>query len=169
MAYGIVNVPGVTGPELAAVKKVAEDAKKQAEDAMEAITNFTQTINAVPSQSGTLTYNGGPQSPSWNNYDTKALKLSGTTTGSDADTYEATFTPNEHYEWASGGSDPKTVQWSIGRASTSTPQQASVPTYTGSELTPTWTGYEADKVDYGGVKQATNAGSYNAEFTPKKN
>jgi hypothetical protein len=167
--YGFTNAPGASGPE---VKKAIDDAaaaRKAAEDAMEAITNFTQTINAVPSQSGTLTYNGGPQSPSWNNYDTKALKLSGTTTGTDADTYEATFTPNEHYEWASGGSDPKTVQWIIGRASTSTPQQTSIPTYTGSELTPTWTGYEEDKVDYGGVKQATNAGSYNAEFTPKKN
>ena len=55
MAYGAVNVPGVTGAELEAVRKIAQAAKETAEAAQEAITEMTTKISAVPSQGGVLT------------------------------------------------------------------------------------------------------------------
>ena len=38
----------------------------------------------VPTQSGSLTYNGGPQSPTWNNYDTAEMTIGGVTSGTNA-------------------------------------------------------------------------------------
>ena len=46
MAYGAVNVPGVTGAELEAVRKIAQAAKETAEAAQEAITEMTTKISA---------------------------------------------------------------------------------------------------------------------------
>ena len=52
MAYGAVNVPGVTGAELEAVRQLAQSAKDTADAAQEAITEITTKVSAVPSQSG---------------------------------------------------------------------------------------------------------------------
>ena len=71
----------------------------------------------VPNQSGTLTYSGSIQSPSWNNYDTNKLSIGGTTSGTNAGIYTATFTPNEGYAWSDGTSTSKSVDWTIGKAS----------------------------------------------------
>lgn len=169
MAYGIVNVPGVTGPELAAVKKVAEDAARAAKEAKEAVTKLTSTINGLPTQANTLTFTGSPQSPTWNGYDTGTMTLGGTTTGSDAGSYNATFTPKDGYQWWDGTNTAKTVQWTIGRASVATPTQANTLTYSGSPQSPSWSNYEAAKLTLGGTTTGTNAGNYNATFTPTKN
>ena len=45
----------------------------------------------VPTQSGGLTYNGGPQSPTWNNYDTAEMTIGGVTSGTNAGSYNAQF------------------------------------------------------------------------------
>ena len=74
------------------------------------------TIDNVPSQSGSLTYNGGAQSPSWNNYNTARMTLGGTTSGTNAGNYNATFTPTDDYRWSDGTTTAKTVAWSIGKA-----------------------------------------------------
>lgn len=74
------------------------------------------TIDNVPSQSGSLTYNGGAQSPSWNNYNTAQMTLGGTTSGTNAGNYNATFTPTDDYRWSDGTTTAKTVAWSIGKA-----------------------------------------------------
>ena len=74
------------------------------------------TIDNVPSQSGSLTYNGGAQSPSWNNYNTARMTLGGTTSGTNAGNYNATFTPTDDYRWSDGTTTVKTVAWSIGKA-----------------------------------------------------
>ena len=47
---------------------------------------------AVPSQSGSLTYTGSAQSPTWTDYDQAEMTLGGTTTGTGAGSYNATFT-----------------------------------------------------------------------------
>ena len=80
------------------------------------VTVNRKTISAVPSQSGTLTYNGGSQSPTWNNYNTAQLTIGGTTTGTNAGSYTATFTPKSNYRWADGTTTAKSVSWSIGKA-----------------------------------------------------
>lgn len=169
MAYGIVNAPGVTGPELAAVKKVAEDAAKEAKEAKEAVTKLTNTINGLPTQANTLTYTGDAQTPTWNGYDAATMKLGGVTSGTDAGNYNATFTPNEGYQWWDGTNTAKTVQWTIGRASVATPAQSGSLTYSGSVQSPSWSNYDAAKLTLGGTTSGTNAGSYNATFTPTKN
>lgn len=80
------------------------------------VTVNRKTISAAPSQSGTLTYNGGSQSPTWNNYSTTQLTIGGTTSGTNAGSYTATFTPKSNYRWADGTTTAKSVSWSIGKA-----------------------------------------------------
>lgn len=72
----------------------------------------------VPSQSGSLTYTGSAQSPTWNNYDQAEMTLGGTTTGTGAGSYNATFTLKDTVgtQWADGTTEPKTVPWSIQKA-----------------------------------------------------
>ena len=74
------------------------------------------TIITVPSQSGTLTYNGNSQSPSWTGYSSTTMTLGGTTSGTNAGSYNATFTPTTNYRWSDGTVTAKTVAWSIGKA-----------------------------------------------------
>ena len=73
------------------------------------------TIDVVPSQSGTLTYRGENQIPSWNNYDTAKMTIS-CTPQTNAGTYEASVTPNTDYRWSDGTTSARTIQWTIGKA-----------------------------------------------------
>lgn len=74
------------------------------------------TVSTVPSQSGTLTYDGNAKTPSWSNYDTAKMTIGGTTTGTNAGSYTATFTPTANYRWADGSTTAKEVTWTIGKA-----------------------------------------------------
>ena len=73
-------------------------------------------VLAIPSQSGTLTYTGSSQSPMWNGYDSTKMTLGGTTSGTDAGSYNATFTLAANYSWSDGSTGAKSVNWSIGKA-----------------------------------------------------
>lgn len=73
-------------------------------------------ISEEPKQSGTLTYTGSAQPPSWTGYDSDALTIGGTTTGTNAGSYTATFTPNYGYIWSDGSSAARSVTWTIGKA-----------------------------------------------------
>ena len=75
----------------------------------------TTGIN-VPSQRGTLTYNGSSQSPEWNDYDPDKMTMGGTTSGINAGTYTAAFTPKTGYAWTDGTTTAKDVTWKIGKA-----------------------------------------------------
>ena len=152
-----------------AVALVAKTAQETADDALEAITEIAFTVNTVPTQSGSLTYTGQAQSPTWNSYDPNALQIGGTTTGTNAGTYQATFTPKSPYKWADGTTTAKTVNWTIGRAGITLPTQSGSLTYTGAAQSPSWSGYDSNKMTLGGTTSGTNAGSYNASFTPKAN
>ncbi len=149
--------------------KAAQNAQQAANDALDAITKLNSVINSVPTQSGSLTYTGSAQSPQWNGYDEERLTIGGTTSGTNAGSYNATFTPKAGYEWADGTTTAKTVSWTIGKASLATPAQSGTLTYTGSEQTPSWSNYDSNKLTIGGTSKGTNAGSYNATFTPKAN
>lgn len=153
-----------------AAAQKAIDAQSAADDALEAITKIAHTIDAVPTQSGTLTYTGSAQSPSWNSYNPETMTLGGTTTGTDAGSYNATFTPKEGYTWGDGTSVAKTVAWVIDRATIQTvPSQSGTLTYTGSAQSPSWDDYDTAKLTLGGTTSGTTAGSYNATFTPTAN
>ena len=150
-------------------KTEASNAQKAANDALKAVTKLTSVINSVPTQAGILTYTGAAQSPSWNGYDTEKLTIGGTTSGTNAGSYAATFTPKEGYEWADGTKTAKSVTWTISKASLSVPAQSGTLTYTGSAQSPQWSNYDSNKLTIGGTSTATNAGSYAATFTPKAN
>ena len=171
---------GKADTALAAARKALEDAEaamaaaraaqEAAETAQKAITDLTSTIDAVPSQSGALTFTGAEQAPVWNNYNPAALVMTGETTGTNAGTYTATFTPVEGYKWRDGTTDAKSVTWTIGRAVImGIPEQSGTLTYNGSAQSPVWSGYDAAKLTLGGTTSGTNAGSYNATFTPVSN
>lgn len=149
--------------------EAAQNAQEAADAALEAVSGIVYTINAVPTQNGTLTYNGQAQTPSWNAYNPDALTLGGTTTGTNAGTYTATFTPKGKYKWADGTQTAKEVTWTISAATMTVPTQKNSLTYTGSAQSPTWNNYDSGKMTLGGTTSATNAGSYSATFTPKAN
>lgn len=133
-------------------------------------TKIGHTIDAVPSQNGTLTYTGSEQSPTWNSYNPETMTMGGVTKGTDAGSYNATFTPKEGYTWGDGTNETKTVVWKIGRATImAVPSQSGALAYTGSAQTPNWANYESTKLTLGGTTSGTNAGSYEATFTPKGN
>ena len=80
------------------------------------VTVERKTLTSVPSQSGSLTYTGSAQSPTWSNYDSAQLTIGGVTSGTNAGSYNATFTPTANYRWSDGTTTAKTVEWSIGKA-----------------------------------------------------
>lgn len=80
------------------------------------VTVERKSLSTVPSQSGSLTYSGSAQSPSWSNYNSAQLTLGGVTSGTNAGSYNATFTPTANYRWSDGTTTAKTVAWSIGKA-----------------------------------------------------
>jgi hypothetical protein len=86
-------------------------------------------ITTEPSQSGTLTYNGSAQSPSWSNYSTTQLTIGGTTSGTNAGDYSATFTPKDDYCWSDGSTTAKTITWKIAK------KTLTKPTLSKSEIT----------------------------------
>lgn len=96
-------------------------------------------ITTVPSQSGTLTYTGSAQSPSWSNYNTTQLTLGGTTSGTNASSYNATFTPKSGYCWSDGSTTAKTVAWTIGKAAGTLTLSKSSVTLNSTTLTDTVT------------------------------
>lgn len=81
-----------------------------------AVTVNEKTISAVPSQNGALTYNGSSQSPTWSGYSSTQMIIGGTTSGTNAGSYTATFTPKANYRWADGTTTAKNVTWTIGKA-----------------------------------------------------
>ena len=155
--------------QVSANAKAAATAQSTAESALREITKINNTIHVVPTQNGTLTYNGSAQSPAWNSYNPDIMTLDGVTSGTDVGTYTATFTPKDGYFWEDGGTDAKSVTWVIVKATVSLPTQNGTLTYNGSAQSPTWNNYDAAKLTIGGTTSGTNAGTYNATFTPTSN
>ena len=88
----------------------------QAYTASVAVTVSRIKVSAVPTQSGTLTYNGAYQSPTLSGYDATTMTLSGTQSATNAGSYtmQASLKDDKH-EWPDGTTTAKTVNWSIGK------------------------------------------------------
>ncbi|WP_417176552.1 DUF6273 domain-containing protein, partial [Anaerotignum sp.] len=117
----------------------AQNAQTAADAALEAVSSIAFTIDVVPTQSGALTYNGQAQSPSWNSYDSSKMTLGGTTSGTNAGSYNATFTPGANYKWSDGETGAKTVAWTIGKAAGSLSLNKTSMSLTAAKLTDTIT------------------------------
>ena len=80
-------------------------------------------IYKIPSQSGSLTFNGNPQSPILNNFNPEQLTLSGIFENQiNAGTYIAYATPTSNFIFSDGSTDSKFFVWSINKA----PQNISI-------------------------------------------
>lgn len=106
--------PLAAGTSKVTVQYTENGITKTAEQAI----SVTRTVVAVPTQSGSLTYTGSAQSPTWSNYDSTKMTLGGATSGTNAGSYNATFTLKDTalYCWPDGTLTAKTVAWSIGKA-----------------------------------------------------
>lgn len=88
----------------------------QAYTASIAVTVSRIKVSAVPTQSGTLTYNGASQSPTLSGYDATKMTLSGTQMATNAGSYTMQASlKDDKYEWPDGTTTAKTVNWSIGK------------------------------------------------------
>lgn len=123
---------------------------------------------SIPSQSGTLTYNGRAQTPKWQNFDNENSSVS-VSAKTNAGEYTATFTLKKGM-WTDGTTAAKTIKWTIGRATiAAVPAQSGTLVYDGNQKTPSWnTAYDSAKMTVS-VTAATNAGTYSATFTPTSN
>lgn len=97
------------------------------------------TIANVPAQSGSLTYTGQAQTPSWSNYDTAKMTIGGVTSNTNAGTYDATFTPTTNYRWSDGSTAAKSVNWTIGKANGSVTVSPTAITLNSASRTGTFT------------------------------
>lgn len=88
----------------------------QAYTASVAVTVSRIKVPAVPTQSGTLTYNGASQSPTLSGYDATKMTLSGTQSATNAGSYTMQASlKDDKYEWPDGTTAAKAVNWSIGK------------------------------------------------------
>ena len=86
----------------------------QAYTASVAVTVSRIKVSSVPTQSGTLTYNGASQSPTLSGYDATKMTLSGTQSATNAGSYTMQASlKDDKYEWPDGTTTAKTVNWSI--------------------------------------------------------
>jgi hypothetical protein len=122
-------------------------------------------ITSVPSQSGTILYDGTPKSPTWNNYDPNKLTIGGTTTATSAGIYTATFTPKSNYQWADGTITAKDVTWEIASQSLEVPSVVGGMQYNGSVQSPSISPYDTGAISASGELSGTNAGTYTITFS----
>lgn len=76
---------------------------------------FAIIIPVVPSQKGTLTYNGEAQMAEWNDLNTEELTLVGASYRTNAGTYTMGFQPKPGYQWWDGTTETKNATWTIGK------------------------------------------------------
>ena len=123
------------------------------------VTPKWKKIIAIPTGK-TVTYNGESQT----GIDAgTGFTLSGTTSATNAGSYQATATLEEGYIWNDGTSEPKTISWTINKSiSEVTAPTGKTLTYNGKSQTGVAAG-----VDYTltGTAKATNAGSYTSTAT----
>lgn len=74
---------------------------------------FAIIIPVVPSQKGTLTYNGEAQMAEWNDLNTEELTLVGASYRTNAGTYTMGFQPKPGYQWWDGTTETKNATWTI--------------------------------------------------------
>lgn len=74
----------------------------------------TEYVVTIPSQAGTLTYNGSAQTPQWEDFDSANSTVQ-VTPAIDAGNYSAVFTLTRGV-WSDGTKNPKTIPWSIAKA-----------------------------------------------------
>lgn len=86
-------------------------------------TTFPVTVErksvAKPTWKANLNYTGSSQAVNtadkWNNFNTNAMSIGGTTSGTNAGTYTATFTLGSNYRWVDGTTTALNINWVINK------------------------------------------------------
>ena len=65
----------------------------------------------LPTQNGTLTYNGTNQTPAWTNYNPDQINMTGETSATNAGTHKVYCTPTGNCVWANGTQETKEAVW----------------------------------------------------------
>ncbi len=73
-------------------------------------------IVVLPTQNGTLTYNGTNQKPVWTNYNPDQMTMTGETEAITAGVRTVYCTPTGNYVWANGTQETKETAWTINKA-----------------------------------------------------
>ena len=145
----------------------ADQAKAVAEAAAKAIAAVQNTISAIPSQYGSLKYNGSALLPNWNNLDLEMMTIAygeertaaeDYTGETEAGTYKAYVTPKADFTWGDKSRGEKEIIWTIGRAIImGVPAQSGTLTYNGSAQSPVWSGHDAAKTVAWTIRRASVA------------
>lgn len=122
---------------------------------------------ADPTISANRTYNGSAQSPGYSNYNSTYMTLGGTTSATNAGSYNVTFTLKSNYAWKNGSTGVITRTWSIGKLSVTKPTINANRTYNGNTQSPGVSNYNSTYMNQGGTTSATNAGSYTITYSLK--
>lgn len=114
------------------------------EEGETATTSFDLTITkknlTVPSQTGSLTYNGNAQSPTLNNFNNSLMSVTGNSqTNAGSYTAIVSLRDSTHYQWSDNTTTNKNVSWSINKAAGSLSLDKTSVEITGSTLTQTVT------------------------------
>lgn len=168
------------------IRLAVKNAQDAADKAAAAVSKIAYTIDVVPTQNGSKdpktvtwtigkaaltiptqanspTYTGNQQSPTWNNYDSGKMTLGGTTTGTNAGSYPATFVPGANYQWPDGTNGAKTVNWTIGKAAGSLTLDKSSLSLNVSSLTGTITVTRAGNGAISAVSSNSSAAAVNVD------
>ena len=123
-----------------------------------------ESIENVPVQTGSLTYDGTAQAPTWLYFDnTKMTKTE--TAQTDAGTYSTTFTPLTGYSWPDSTTEPKVINWTIAKATLTIPTlNAYDLTYDGTSKSVTFSNFDGNTMTKSG-DSATDAGSHTATIS----
>ncbi|NBJ87940.1 DUF6273 domain-containing protein [Acutalibacter sp. 1XD8-36] len=128
-----------------------------------------QPVEAV-TQTNTLTYTGEEQSPAWEGIRPDIMTVSGQQAGTEAGEYIQKITLDNNYCWPDGTYGEKEFPWEIARITLeAVPCQSVENVYTGAEQSPSWTGYDPEKMTVTGPTAATESGGYTVEFIPGPN
>lgn len=120
---------------------------------------------SVPSQAGSIIYNGETQTPKWYGYDEEVMDISGDEEGLEPGTYITYFRPHEGYAWSDGSTLAKEVEWTIQKISVQSPTFAAYNfPYDGNNHTVSIQNYDSSLMSKSGDETGKNAGSYSVIF-----
>lgn len=137
-------------------------------------TTLNVTVNAiqvaVPTQSGSVSYDGTVKAPTWDSsYDSAKMSVSHDTTGVNAGDYTVTFDLIYGYVFPNG-TRQATATWTIDRQTIAAlPTQSNVLVADGTQKTPEWNGFVNGQLTKGGDFFGTAAKDYTMTFTPTAN
>ena len=125
--------------------------------------NWSITVRtvAIPTVSGSFTYNGASHNATiGNTTDSSYYTQGGTTSAINAGTYTVTFTlPNTtDYQWSNGQTAPQSGTWTIERAKLTIPTLNANPTFQGTSVSvsPTLNNYNSSLMTLSGDTSATS-------------